>query len=99
MKANYQALDLSDATNELTELLERRAFACRLMPDRPLQTLEEAETFLAERGLLTLTLDCALPSLFAACHEEPYQPGGHGFASWPKTKWRWGFALGQRPGV
>jgi hypothetical protein len=49
--------------------------------------------------MLTLTPDCALPSLFAACHEEPYQPGGHGFATWPKTKWTWAFALPERPNV
>lgn len=83
----------------LANLLERRAFDCRLTPDRALRTLEEAEAFLAERGMLTLTPDCALPSLFGACHEESYQPGGHGFASWPKTKWSWGFALAGRPGV
>lgn len=40
--------------------------------------------------------DSALPSLFAACHEEPYGDGG-GFASWPKTKWWWGGALSNQP--
>jgi hypothetical protein len=87
------------ATAALADLLAQRQFACRLTPDRALDTIEDAQAFVAERGMLTLTPDCALPSLFGACHEEPYQPGGHGFASWPKTKWSWSFALGERPGV
>ena len=61
-----------------------------------LQTLGEAEEFLRDRGLLTRTPDCALPSLFEACHEEPYQPGGQGFATWPATKWPWFGELGER---
>jgi hypothetical protein len=86
-------------TAALAGLLDQRANACRLTPDRALATLEDAQAFLAERGMLTLTPDCALPSLFAACHEEPYQPGGHGFATWPQTKWPWAFALTERTGV
>ena len=54
------------------ELEERRAYECRLTPDRALETLDEAEAFLRDRGLLTRTADSALPSLFEACHEEPY---------------------------
>ena len=73
----------------VADLLERRAFECRLSPDRALETIDVAEEFLRERGLLTRTPDCALPSLYEACHEQPYQPGGHGFASWPATKWPW----------
>jgi hypothetical protein len=73
----------------LKELVERRAFECRLTPDRALDALAQAEAFLRDRGLLTRTPDCALPSLYEACHEEPYQPGGRGFASWPATKWPW----------
>jgi hypothetical protein len=73
----------------LTEWRERRAFECRLSPDRALASLDEAEAFLRERGMLTRTTDCALPSLYEACHEDPYQPGGQGFASWPSTKWPW----------
>ncbi|HEY7430975.1 MAG TPA: hypothetical protein VH641_09595 [Streptosporangiaceae bacterium] len=80
----------------VADLLERRAFECRLTPDRALGTLGEAEAFLRERGLLTRTPDCALPSLYEACHEEPYQPGGRGFASWPATKWPWFGELGER---
>jgi hypothetical protein len=83
----------------LPELQKRRAQACRLTPDRALQTLDEAAGFLRERGLLTLLPDCSLPSLFGACHEEPYAPGKRGFASWPRTKWWWGGALASRPGV
>jgi hypothetical protein len=73
----------------LAELRERRAFECRLSPGRALGSLDEAEAFLGDRGLLTRTPDSALPSLYEACHEEPYQPGGQGFATWPATKWPW----------
>lgn len=83
----------------LDELRARRAREGRLTPDRALATLAEARDFLADRGLLTRTADCALPSLFGACHEEPYQPGGRGFGSWPATKWPWGHELGVLPGV
>ena len=37
--------------------------------------------------------DCALPSLFGACHEAPSRPGGRGFDLWPKTRWIWSFQL------
>src|SRR5215470_13530447 len=77
----------------LRGLLERRAFDCRLTPDRALGTLAEAEAFLRDRGLLTRTADGALPSLYEACHEDPYKPGSPGFATWPATKWPW---LGDR---
>ena len=73
----------------LAELLEQRAFRCRLVPERALRSVDDAEGFLRDRGLLTRTADCALPSLYEACHEDAYQPGGHGFASWPATKWPW----------
>lgn len=81
------------------DLRARRDYECRLTPDRPLRTLTEARAFLAERRLLTRTADCALPSLYEACHEEPYRAGGRGFASWPATKWPWGHELGELPGV
>jgi hypothetical protein len=83
----------------LAELHERRAFLCRLTPDRALETLDEAEEFLRDRGMLTRTPDCSLPSLFEACHEEPYAPDKPGFGQWPRTKWGWSFALPHRPGV
>jgi hypothetical protein len=80
----------------LTGLQERRALECRLTPDRALATLAEAEAFLRGRGLLTRTAGCALPSLYQACHEDPYQSGGAGFASWPATKWPWFGELAER---
>jgi hypothetical protein len=58
--------------------------------------MAEAEAFLLDRGLLTRTADCALPSLYEACHEDPYQPGSPGFATWPATKWPWFGELGER---
>ncbi len=73
----------------LEELQERRAYECRLTPERALETIDDAEAFLCDRGLLTRTADSALPSFYEACHEEPYKAGGHGFAQWPKTKWPW----------
>ena len=83
----------------LADLRQKRLHDCRLTPDRALQTLEEAEAFLVDRGVLTLTQDSALPSLFAASHEEPYKKGSPGFGSWPKTKYVWAFQLTERPGV
>jgi len=80
----------------LDELRERRAFECRLTPDRALSSLDEAEEFLRDRGLLTRTADSALPSLFAACHEEPYAPDKPGFGQWPRTKFPWFGELGAR---
>jgi hypothetical protein len=77
-------------------LREERAFWCRLSPDRALGSMTEAEAFLVDRGLLTRTADCALPSLYEACHEDPYQPGSPGFATWPATKWPWFGELGER---
>jgi len=73
----------------LRELLEQRACECRLTPDRALETLADAEAFLRDRGLLTRTAGCALPSLSEACHEDPWQPGKRGFATWPATRWPW----------
>ena len=75
---------------------ERRAFECRLTPDRALASLDEAEAFLLDRGLLTRTAASALPSLFAACHEEPYAPSKPGFGQWPRTKYPWFGELGSR---
>jgi hypothetical protein len=73
----------------LAGLLARRAFECRLEPARALRSLDEAAVFLRDRGLLTRTTDCALPSLYEACHEDPYRPGRPGFATWPAHKWPW----------
>jgi len=49
--------------------------------------------------MLTRTPDSALPSLFGACHEEPYAAGSRGFGSWPATKYPWYFRLAERPDV
>jgi len=83
----------------LQELQERRTSECRLVPELALQTLDEAEAFLRDRGLLTRSPSGSLPSLFGACHEEPYKPGAGGFGEWPSTKWPWSFELALRPGV
>ena len=80
----------------IAELRERRAFECRLTPQRALDSLDDAEAFLLDRGLLTRTADSALPSLFEACHEEPYAPGKPGFGQWPRTKFPWFGELGAR---
>ena len=83
----------------LPDLERRRAIECRLTSDHALGTIEEAAGFLAERGLFTRMPDCALPSLFGACHEEPARAGGRGFDLWPKTRWIWSFQLARLPGV
>jgi hypothetical protein len=83
-------------TPSIAELQERRAYECRLTPDRALESLDEAEEFLRDRGLLTRAADSALPSLFDACHEEPYAPDKPGFGQWPRTKYPWFGQLGAR---
>jgi hypothetical protein len=83
-------------SSPMNELRDRRAHECRLTPDRALTSLDEAEAFLLDRGLLTRTADSALPSLFAACHEEPYAPDKPGFGQWPRTKFPWFGELGTR---
>ena len=83
----------------LQELEERRAHELRLTPDRALRSVDDAEEFLRDRGLLTRTPDSALPSFYEACHEDPYKPGARGFGSWPATKWPWFEQLARRPGV
>jgi len=83
----------------LVDLKRRREIACRLTPDRALRSIEEAAAFLSDRGLMTRMQDSSLPSLFAACHEEPSRPGGRGFDLWPKTKWIWSFQLASEQAV
>ena len=73
-----------------------RDYLLRLTPGRALETLDEAAEWTRERGLVTLMPASSLPSLFVACHEEPYKKGGRGFAGWPETKWWWGGALEER---
>ena len=83
----------------LAELQERRRYELRLAPDRALQTLDGAEEFFHERGLLTRTEQSALPSLYGACHEDPYMASSGGFGQWPATKWPWFGELADRRGV
>src|SRR5256714_12038053 len=85
--------------NSFAELRQKRLHDCRLTADRKLETLDEAETFLADRGVLTLTQDSALPSLFAATHEQPYKSGSAGVGASPKTKGAWGGARRPPAGV
>src|SRR5260370_16833227 len=87
------------SSGRLTDLQLRRAIECRLTPDRALMTLDDAQAFVSDRGLLTRMPDSALPSLFGACHEEPARAGGQGFALGPKTKWIWPFQLVHRPAL
>jgi hypothetical protein len=83
----------------VARLRARRAYACRLDPARALRSQEEAAAFLADRGLLTRMPASSLPSLFGACHEEGYRPGGGGFAEWPATAYPWFGALAARDDV
>jgi hypothetical protein len=85
--------------SRLQKLRERRAYECRLTPDRALRSLDEAAAFLRDRGLLTRTADSALPSLYEACHEDPYAPGRGGFGEWPATKWPWFGELADRDDI
>jgi hypothetical protein len=87
------------AMSRLLELQERRAYECRLTPDRALETIDEAAAWIEDRGLVEITPCCSLPSLHTACHEEPYTPGGRGFGAYPRTKYPWGFELPGRPGI
>ena len=89
------------ASRDLAALERRRQHECRLTPDRALRDLDEAETWVKERGVVTLAIEprTALPSLYVACHEEPYAPEKAGFARYPKTRWWWGGELARRAGV
>ena len=76
-----------------------RVHALRLTPNRALESLDEAAAWIEERGMATLMPCCSLPSLFAACHEEPYAPQSSGFGQWPKTRYWWAAALADRPRI
>lgn len=86
-------------SGDVSALEHQRNEACRLAAGRGLETFDDAVVFLLDRGMLTRTPDCALPSLFAACQERPYRTGAKGFAGWPATKWWWARALEQTDGV
>ena len=79
----------------MEELQQRRVEICRLEPQFALVELDDAIAFVHDRGLVTLTPCCSLPSLFAACHEEPHSPGKPGYGRYPKTRWWWGGALAE----
>lgn len=82
-----------------SELEARRTYECRLAPDRALTSLDEAAAWLEERGMVTRTPECALPSFHLAMHEEAYRPGARGFGAYPRTKYVWVFELARRDGV
>ena len=84
---------------DVADVTLHRTQACRLVPELRLDTFEDAPDFLEDRGLLTLTPCCSLPSLFGACHEEPHSPGKGGYGQYPRTRWWWGGALAECPGV
>ena len=84
---------------DLEALEAARSRACRLTPDLALADIDQAAEWVRERGLVTITPDCALPSLFAACHEPPYRPGSRGFGLWPRTKYPWAVELTAYPGI
>jgi hypothetical protein len=86
-------------TADLAALEAERSRACRLTPDRALRDIEEAAAWVRERGIVVITPDCALPSLFAACHEPPYRPGSRGFGLWPRTKYPWAVELTGHAGI
>jgi hypothetical protein len=56
------------------ELDAMRAYACRLDSERALTSLEQAEAWVRERGVVEGTSHCSLPSLHVATHE-------------PRTSW------------
>jgi hypothetical protein len=81
------------------ELDAMRAYACRLDSERALESLEQAEAWVRERGVVEGTSHCSLPSLHVAIHESPYDPASRGFGLYPATKWWWGGTLAARPGL
>ena len=81
-------------------LLAARDRACRLRPDDDLVDVDAARAFLADRGMLTLTPCCSLPSLFGACRgDDPWRPERRGYARYPERRWWWGGALEAAPGM
>ena len=84
---------------EVTGFERLRARACRLDPEDALASLDDAAAWIRERGAVTGTPCCSLPSLHVAIHEEPYRPGSRGFGLYPATKWWWAGELAARPGL
>lgn len=85
--------------SRVIDLERRRVEACRLDAAFALDEFDDAVAFVEDRGILTLTPCCSLPSLFGACHEEPHSPGKPGYGQYPKTRWWWGGALAEDDGV
>jgi hypothetical protein len=75
------------------DLESLRARACRLEREWRLRSLEEAEAWVRERGVVEVTPCCSLPSLHVAVHEPPYKPGSRRFGLYPATTWWWSFEL------
>lgn len=74
------------------DLVARRDIALRLLPSLRLRSLEDAEEFLVERGLLTILPTTSLPSLFGAT-DPPADMTARGWARWPSGIWWWDSAL------
>lgn len=83
--------------HELDDLEGLRSVHCRLDAGHWLRDLDQAEEFLGDRHVLTLTPDGSLPSLFGAC-EPVTDPDAKGFAKWPDDKWWWDGALSEMDG-
>jgi hypothetical protein len=88
-----------DILSPVDDLTARRARLCRLEPEHALSSLEEADGWIRERGLVEVTRCCSLPSLHVAVHEPPYKPGSRGFGLYPATKWWWAGELSTRDGL
>src|SRR5262249_1899556 len=81
------------------DVVSLRNRLCRLEPRLALSTIDEAEAWVRERGVVELTSCCSLPSLHVAVHEPPYKAGSRGFGLYPPTTWWWGGELATREGL
>ena len=81
------------------EATTSRAWLCRLQPEWALRSIEEAEAWVRERGVVQVTRCCSLPSLHVAVHEPPYKPGSRGFGLFPAMSWWWSGELATRAGL
>src|SRR5262249_27482731 len=81
------------------DVIGLRSRLCRLEPRFALSTVDEADAWVRERGVVELTGCCSLPSLHIAVHEPPFKPGSRGFGLYPRTSWWWGAELAGRDGL
>ena len=81
------------------DLAADRERLCRLEPKWALTSLEDAEDWVRDRGVVEVTPCCSLPSLHLAVHEAPYKPGSRGFGLYPATTWWWSFELATHEGL